>query len=89
MKRTQKTGGKVTDIAVSKAKKLVRQHACPMCNNIMIDERNRKGMWLWICPHCDFRIYDHHLYEKHVGFLAKIIRKKIRERKVRFINKEG
>lgn len=80
---------KVTDIAVRKAKKLIRQHTCPFCNNTMLDEWDRSGTGLWTCLHCDFRIYDHHLYDKYLDFLAAIIRTKIRKRKMRLVNKEG
>ncbi len=89
MKQMNKRTGKVTDIAVRKAKKLICQHTCPFCSNTMIDEWDRGGTGLWICLHCDFRIYDHHLYDKYLDFLAAIIRTKIRERKVRLVNREG
>ncbi|HIC92122.1 MAG TPA: hypothetical protein EYP21_08725 [Syntrophaceae bacterium] len=81
--------GKVTDIAVRKAKRLIRQHICPFCNTTMVDEWDRGGVGLWTCLHCNFKIYDHHLYHKHLDFLAAIIRTKIREKKLRLVNKDG
>jgi ribosomal protein L37AE/L43A len=78
-----KSTAEVTDIAILKARKLIRKHVCPFCNNTMIDYTETDGLGFWACRHCDFGIYDQHLYDKHLDFLAAIIRKKISERKER------
>jgi ribosomal protein L37AE/L43A len=78
-----KPTAKVTDIAVRKAKRLIREHICPVCNNTMIDGIEDGGLGFWTCPHCAFTIYDHHLYEEYLDLLAAIIRIKISERKER------
>lgn len=82
MNGADKPAAKVTDIAVLKAQKLVREHICPFCNNAMIDRADSGGLGFWTCPHCDFGIYDHHLYDRYLDFLAALIRTKVREKRM-------
>ncbi len=83
MSGTSTRGAKVTDIAVLRAQRLVREHICPFCNNTMIDSTDSAGLGFWTCPHCDFGIHDRHLYDGHLDFLAALIRTKIREKRMR------
>ncbi len=87
--KMNKADHKVADIVVRKAKKLIREHICPLCNNTMVDKWDRSGTGLWTCLHCDFRIYDHHLYDRYLDFLAVVIRRRIRQRKVKINGRVG
>lgn len=87
--KMNKAGDKVTDIVVRKAKKLIRQHICPLCNNTMTDGKTPCGMGLWTCLHCDFRVFDHYLHDRCLDFLAALIRTRTRQRKVKVDGQVG
>jgi ribosomal protein L37AE/L43A len=80
--------GKVADIAICKAQRLIREHICPLCKNTMIDGIGNNGLEFWACPHCAFVIHEYHLCGKNLDSLTELIRTKIREKKERLIKGE-